>query len=153
MKAKTFIDQVEVLVRSGKGGDGKTSMRREALVAFGGPDGGWAEGMFYASSYTKWYLPFFSAVERFSGASYLKRPFYQRLIRYFQHFCPPNWEIHPFGDGYWCRSDDAEWPLSARTEGNRLVRMKGDTTLIGKFTTAKIVSSNTWALYGEADAT
>ncbi len=40
MKAKTFIDQVEVLVRSGKGGDGKTSMRREALVAFGGPDGG-----------------------------------------------------------------------------------------------------------------
>lgn len=40
MKAKTFIDQVEVIVRSGKGGDGKTSFRREALVAFGGPDGG-----------------------------------------------------------------------------------------------------------------
>ena len=77
---------------------------------FGGPDGGWAEGMFYASSYTKWYLPFFSAVERFSGVSFLKRPFYQRLIRYFQHFCPPGWENHPFGDGYWCKSDDAEWP-------------------------------------------
>lgn len=40
MKAKTFIDQVEVLVRSGKGGDGATSFRREALVEFGGPDGG-----------------------------------------------------------------------------------------------------------------
>ena len=40
MKAKTFIDQVEVLVRSGKGGDGSFSMRREALVEFGGPDGG-----------------------------------------------------------------------------------------------------------------
>ena len=40
MKAKTFIDQVEVQVRSGRGGDGATSMRREALVAFGGPDGG-----------------------------------------------------------------------------------------------------------------
>lgn len=40
MKAKTFIDQVEVLVRSGKGGDGSTSFRREALVEFGGPDGG-----------------------------------------------------------------------------------------------------------------
>ena len=40
MKAKTFIDQVEVLVRSGKGGDGAMSMRREALVTFGGPDGG-----------------------------------------------------------------------------------------------------------------
>ncbi len=40
MKAKTFIDQVEVLVRSGKGGDGAMSFRREALVQFGGPDGG-----------------------------------------------------------------------------------------------------------------
>ena len=35
-----FIDQVEVIVRSGKGGDGSTSFRREALVEFGGPDGG-----------------------------------------------------------------------------------------------------------------
>ena len=40
MKAKTFIDQVEVFVRSGKGGDGSCSMRREALVIMGGPDGG-----------------------------------------------------------------------------------------------------------------
>ena len=40
MKTRTFIDQVEVEVRSGKGGDGATSFRREALVAFGGPDGG-----------------------------------------------------------------------------------------------------------------
>ncbi|MBQ4086209.1 MAG: heparinase II/III family protein [Clostridia bacterium] len=77
---------------------------------FGGPDGGWAEGMFYAGSYTKWYLPFFSAVRRFSGADFLCRPFYRRLIRYFQHFCPPGWENHPFGDGYWCGPDDAEWP-------------------------------------------
>ncbi len=40
MKSKTFIDQIEVLVRSGKGGDGSMSFRREALVEFGGPDGG-----------------------------------------------------------------------------------------------------------------
>jgi GTP-binding protein len=40
MKAKSFVDQVEVLVRSGKGGDGSASFRREALVEFGGPDGG-----------------------------------------------------------------------------------------------------------------
>ena len=40
MKAKTFIDQVEVLVRSGKGGDGSMSFRREAMIEFGGPDGG-----------------------------------------------------------------------------------------------------------------
>lgn len=77
---------------------------------FGGPDGAWAEGMFYSSSYTKWFLPFFCAVERFSGVSFLKRPFYQRLIRYFQHFCPPGWEVHPFCDGYWCKPDDPEWP-------------------------------------------
>ena len=50
-------------------------------------------------------------------------------------------------------SDDADWPLSARTEGNRLVRMKGDKSLIGMFTTAKISDSNTWALYGAAEET
>ncbi len=50
-------------------------------------------------------------------------------------------------------SDDADWPLSARTEGNRLVRMKGDKSLIGMFTTAKISGSNTWALYGAAEET
>jgi len=40
MKSKMFIDQIDVHVRSGKGGDGAVSMRREALVEFGGPDGG-----------------------------------------------------------------------------------------------------------------
>jgi len=40
MKTRTFIDQVDVIVRSGKGGDGAASFRREALVPFGGPDGG-----------------------------------------------------------------------------------------------------------------
>ena len=40
MKTRTFIDQVDVIVRSGKGGDGSASFRGEALVAFGGPDGG-----------------------------------------------------------------------------------------------------------------
>lgn len=77
---------------------------------FGGADGGWAEGTFYASSYTKWFLPFFLAVERFSGFDYLCRPFYRHFVCYLQHFCPPGWEIHPFGDGYWCQPDDAEWP-------------------------------------------
>jgi GTP-binding protein len=40
MKTRTFIDQVDVVVRSGKGGDGAATFRREALVPFGGPDGG-----------------------------------------------------------------------------------------------------------------
>ena len=47
-------------------------------------------------------------------------------------------------------SDDAEYPLAARTEGNRLVRLKGDKALIGRFTDVAITGSNTWALYGEA---
>jgi len=46
-------------------------------------------------------------------------------------------------------SDDAAYPLSARTEGNRLVRLKGDKTKIGSFASAKIEDSNTWALFGE----
>ena len=46
-------------------------------------------------------------------------------------------------------SDDEAYPLSARTEGNRLVRLKGEPSLIGPFVEAKITGSNTWALYGE----
>ncbi len=46
-------------------------------------------------------------------------------------------------------SDDEAFPLSCRTEGNRLVRAKGDKALIGTFAEAKITDSNTWALYGE----
>ena len=40
--------------------------------------------------------------------------------------------------------------LTARTPGNRLVRLKGDKDLIGQFINVKITDSNTWALYGEA---
>ena len=77
---------------------------------FGTSDGGWAEGAFYSTSYTKWYLPFFLAVERFSGFRLLDRPFYQRVSQFFLHFCLPDRENHPFGDGYWCNSEDPEWP-------------------------------------------
>ena len=47
------------------------------------------------------------------------------------------------------RSDDENFPLASRTEGNRLVRLKGDKSLIGSFIDVKITDSNTWALYGE----
>ncbi len=47
------------------------------------------------------------------------------------------------------QSDDPEFPLSARTEGNRLVRVKGDKALVGTFADAVVTDSNTWALYGE----
>ena len=46
------------------------------------------------------------------------------------------------------RSDDPEYPVSSRTEGNRLVRLKGGPELIGRFVDAEITGSNTWALYG-----
>ena len=47
-------------------------------------------------------------------------------------------------------SDDPDYPVSARTEGNRLVRLKGDKALIGTFLDVRITGANTWALYGEA---
>ena len=114
----------------------------EALDIYGGifpyygtPDGGWAEGPFYASSYTKWYLPFFSLVERFTGCRFLDRPFYQRLPQFFLHFASPYFENHPFGDGYWCGSADPEWPgffaqnplrvYAART-GPELARLRAE---------------------------
>ena len=42
-----------------------------------------------------------------------------------------------------------EYNLSSRTDGGRLVHLHGDPALIGQFADVKIVSSNTWALYGE----
>ena len=47
------------------------------------------------------------------------------------------------------KSDDENFPLASRTEGNRLVRLKGDERLIGQFVDVKVTDSNTWALYGE----
>jgi hypothetical protein len=77
---------------------------------YGSEDGGWGEGVFYASSYTKWYIPFFCAVERYTEKSYFDRPFYQNLSNFFLHFADRDFENHPFGDGYWCKSEDEEWP-------------------------------------------
>ena len=44
-----------------------------------------------------------------------------------------------------------EYNLSSRTNGGRLVHLHGDNILIGQFVNVKIVSSNTWALYGEIE--
>ena len=35
-----FLDQAKVYIRSGDGGDGCVSFRREKFIEFGGPDGG-----------------------------------------------------------------------------------------------------------------
>lgn len=77
---------------------------------YGGNDGSWAEGTFYSTSYTRWFLPFFSAVERFSGKSLMARPFYHRYTNFLIHFRNPRHEIYPFGDGYWTNADSDEFP-------------------------------------------
>ena len=46
-------------------------------------------------------------------------------------------------------TDDARWPLSARTAGGRLVHLVGDKSALGTYRDVKITDSNTWALYGE----
>ena len=42
-----------------------------------------------------------------------------------------------------------EYNLAARTNGGRLVHLKGSPELIGQFREVKITDGNTWALYGE----
>ena len=46
-------------------------------------------------------------------------------------------------------SGDARWPLSSRTNGGRLVHLRGDASLIGRYADVLITDSNTWALFGE----
>ena len=41
-----------------------------------------------------------------------------------------------------------EYNLSARTNGGRLVHLKGSPELVGRFIEAEITDGNTWALYG-----
>ena len=46
-------------------------------------------------------------------------------------------------------SGDSRWPLQSRTAGGRLVHLVGDKSAIGQFVQARILDSNTWALFGE----
>lgn len=46
-------------------------------------------------------------------------------------------------------SDDARYGLTARTPGNRLVRVAGDPSALGQFREVKITDSNKWSLFGE----
>ncbi len=83
---------------------------RGVLPFYGGADGSWAEGAFYSSSYSKWFHPFFLAVERLSGFSFYNHPFYKNYCLFAYDFVTHNDAIHPFGDGFWCQRDSKEWP-------------------------------------------
>jgi hypothetical protein len=77
---------------------------------YGGIDGSWVEGPFYASTYSKWFHPLFLSIERLSDFSFYQHPFYQNFLHFAQDFIAPEQDIHPFGDGFWCRKDGKEWP-------------------------------------------
>lgn len=46
-------------------------------------------------------------------------------------------------------SDDLRYDLTARTPGNRLVRVVGDKAALGQFRDVKITDANKWSLFGE----
>ncbi len=59
------------------------------------------------------------------------------------------------GEEYRVLIDGAEgtgaYNLTARTEGGRLVHLKGDAGRVGEFVTARITGSNTYSLFGEIE--
>ena len=48
-------------------------------------------------------------------------------------------------------SDDARYDLTARTPGNRLVRVVGDPAALGQFRDVRITGANKWSLFGELE--
>ena len=46
-------------------------------------------------------------------------------------------------------SDDERYDLTARTPGNRLVRVVGGRSALGQFRDVKITDANKWSLFGE----
>jgi len=46
-------------------------------------------------------------------------------------------------------ADDGKFDLTARTPGNRLVRLTGDKSAVGQFRDVKITDANKWSLFGE----
>ena len=100
---------------------------------YGGPDGGWAEGVFYATSYTKWFLPFFSLISRLTGTRFLDRPFYQRYAVFLEHFIAPRQENYPFGDGYWNTVDSREFPGFFAQDPYRVYAQRAQRPLLNQF--------------------
>ena len=45
--------------------------------------------------------------------------------------------------------ENSDYNLSARTRGGRLVHLRGEPGLVGRFARVRITGSSTWALFGE----
>jgi hypothetical protein len=74
-----------------------------ALLTFyphwGDSDGGWAEGVSYALSYNTLYLPAIEALRTATGFDLYRKPFFNRVRRFFLYCASPIGEQRPFGDG------------------------------------------------------
>ena len=75
----------------------------KALTTFyphwAGRDGGWAEGIGYATAYNTIYLPAVECLRLAAGFDLFKRTFFRKARRFFIHCSSPVAEIRPFGDG------------------------------------------------------
>lgn len=74
-----------------------------ALLTFyphwGDADGGWAEGVSYALGYNTLYLPAIEALRATTGFDLYRKPFFNRIPRFFLYCTSPIGEQRPFGDG------------------------------------------------------
>ena len=62
-------------------------------------DGGWAEGISYALTYSGRFIPPLEAIFRSTGFNLWERPFYKNFPYFLTYCIAPGGEITPFGDG------------------------------------------------------
>ncbi len=122
--------------------------------AWGGDDGGWAEGPAYWGSYMNFMLHFAVALRTATGADLMGKPFFANTPLYALYAAPPHHRLSPFGDGqhsrvelgslmYWfssvLRDPVARWYADARQRGpssDILGVVLADPTLVGRPPTA-----------------
>lgn len=71
---------------------------RGVYPAWGGDDGGWQEGPSYWQSYMTFALHFAVALEKSTGETILRRPFFRNTPYYKLYTNPPYAAMSPFGD-------------------------------------------------------
>lgn len=77
------------------------SMRGQLTVFphWGGPDGGWNEGIGYGSAYNNILLPPMVSISRATGFDLWQRPYFKEARQFFMYCIAPGGELRPFGDG------------------------------------------------------